>query len=535
MSSFSSEGPTRYTSALKPDISAPGDAITSTGAGTGTGAATIGGTSMATPHIAGVVALLRQLHPDLSPAEIKALIMNQATPKLENLDGSPVSATIMGAGLVRADQAADAVSLATPGSLSLGLREMADETVVVNSITVHNMDSAKHTYEASGAVRFADFDPAIATVRVGPSGGPFDDEFFFSLKPGKSRQVFVRIKLDPSVISPPEQEYGWFYFHPNVDGQVKIKQSKHGDDTLRVPWHVAPLASSDDSVSPATLDLTGGSATLDVDSGPAAGVSFVDTYLLGATDPATTGLEDDIVAIGARSFTGATIDGEPEGIPPDPEPLLGLGWLDFLTNADTPSEPVEFVVQTSGIHSISDMVETDVIIDVGADGVFADPAMQGDALLVHTADYGSAGAVCLFLLPSTFEACDAGYFADYSVYNSALMGLAVDAGLLGLTDETHVLSYSVTQCSGFPAAIELVTCETVGAIDPATDTWGPTLDVTDPALVVTPQVVGGFYGGGSGPITVEVGSAAPGDDPSLLVVFPNNPFADQGTVVTTST
>jgi hypothetical protein len=34
---------------------------------------------------------------------------------------------------------------------------------------------------------------------------------------------------------------------------------------------------------------------------------------------------------------------------------------------------------------------------------------------------------------------------------------------------------------------------------------------------------------------VEVGSAAPGDDPSLLVVFPNNPFADQGTVVTTST
>src|SRR6185503_2083943 len=53
MSTFSSEGPARLTSELKPDVTAPGDSITSANAGTGDGALTIGGTSMAAPHVSG--------------------------------------------------------------------------------------------------------------------------------------------------------------------------------------------------------------------------------------------------------------------------------------------------------------------------------------------------------------------------------------------------------------------------------------------------------------------------------------------------
>jgi subtilisin family serine protease len=40
---------------------------------------TISGTSMASPHMAGTMALLRQLHPDWSAEELKALAMNTAT------------------------------------------------------------------------------------------------------------------------------------------------------------------------------------------------------------------------------------------------------------------------------------------------------------------------------------------------------------------------------------------------------------------------------------------------------------------------
>lgn len=539
-SDFTSEGPTRYTSALKPDIAAPGDAVTSTLVGSGTGNLTIGGTSMATPHIAGVAALLRQIYPSLVPQEIKALMMNQATPKVPSVDGIPLSAAVIGAGRVRVDHSADAVSLATPGSLSLGLQADAGEKVLTRSIRVANMDTDKHHYVVNGAVRYFDFDPALVTIEVGPSGGPFTDSFAFNLKGGKRRTVFARFTLDPSVISPPEQLYGWYYFHPNVDGQIVVRQSVHGDrDKIRVPWHVAPLAGSDDAFAPAALDLTGGPGTLTLDSGPAAGVPFGDLYQLGATDPVDSGLEEDIVAIGARSFTGAQIDGQAEGVPSDPEPLLGLTWLEFLTNADTPSEPVEFVTVTSGVHSISDIVETDVLIDIGADGVFADPALQADALLVKIPDYGSGGTTCLFVLPTDFSACDAVYFADYSVYNSTLTGLAVDAGALGLSNATSTLSYSVTQCSGVFPIIEIVECETVGSIDPITGTYGPTLDVTDPPLAIDPIVCGGFFGGGActgvDAVTVDVGSAGPGDDPSVLAVFPNNAPGDQFDVVTTST
>ena len=538
LSSFTSEGPTRYTSALKPDIAAPGDAVTSTLAGSGTGDLTIGGSSMASPHVAGVAALLREIHPNLGPQEIKALMMNQATSAVANLDETRAPATVMGAGRVRADQSADAVSIATPPSLSLGLRAMTRRTVVIRSLRVRNLDDVRHGYRVKGSLRYFDFHPAIAHVDVGMSGGPFHDALTFRLAPGRAKTFFVRFTLDPSVIGASEQLFGWYYFLGNVDGHITIGQL-NGRDVLRVPWHVTPIGSSNDTMTPGALDLTGGSAELTLSSRRAPGVPFADLYLLGETDRETTGLEDDIVAIGARSFTGSTINGNADGVPTGTDPLLGLTWLEFLTQANTPTEPVEFVVQSAGVHSISDTVETDVLIDVGADGSFADPLMQADALLVKVPGFGSAGTTCLFMLPSTFGTCDATYFADYSVYNSTLTGVAVDARALGLSNSTNELSYAVTQCSGFAGTTELITCDTVGSIDPVTGTYRARLNVTDPAIGISPLVCGGFFGGApcdaGSPVTVTAGTVRPADDPRILVAFPNNPPPRQTLVVDTTT
>jgi len=63
---YSSRGPTGD-GRLKPDVMAPGGAIMSANAGSGDGYVSYSGTSMATPHVAGVAALMIQANPDVAP------------------------------------------------------------------------------------------------------------------------------------------------------------------------------------------------------------------------------------------------------------------------------------------------------------------------------------------------------------------------------------------------------------------------------------------------------------------------------------
>ncbi len=75
---FSSKGPTKD-GRIKPEISAVGVDVTSSVSGGGY--EDWSGTSMATPHIAGLMALLLQQNPSLTPTEIKELIKQTATDK----------------------------------------------------------------------------------------------------------------------------------------------------------------------------------------------------------------------------------------------------------------------------------------------------------------------------------------------------------------------------------------------------------------------------------------------------------------------
>ncbi len=81
---FSSRGPTTD-GRVKPDVVLPGvDIVAPRAGGTSMGAVvdewytSASGTSMATPHAAGVCALLLQAHPGLSPAHMKARLMETA-------------------------------------------------------------------------------------------------------------------------------------------------------------------------------------------------------------------------------------------------------------------------------------------------------------------------------------------------------------------------------------------------------------------------------------------------------------------------
>jgi serine protease AprX len=74
---FSSRGPTAD-GRIKPDLCAPGERISAARANSRTGYVRYSGTSMASPFVAGVAALVRQANPNLSAAEVKDLLKETA-------------------------------------------------------------------------------------------------------------------------------------------------------------------------------------------------------------------------------------------------------------------------------------------------------------------------------------------------------------------------------------------------------------------------------------------------------------------------
>ncbi|MEW2489691.1 S8 family serine peptidase [Streptomyces sp. NPDC048411] len=107
---FSSRGPARISHTLKPEIAAPGVGISAAAAG-GRGVyayRTMSGTSMATPHVAGAAAIVKQRHPDWTAQQIKAALVSSAKNSI------PGDARETGGGRLDVKAAIDAQVLGAP-------------------------------------------------------------------------------------------------------------------------------------------------------------------------------------------------------------------------------------------------------------------------------------------------------------------------------------------------------------------------------------------------------------------------------------
>ncbi|MDQ0173916.1 S8 family serine peptidase [Paenibacillus tundrae] len=116
MNSSSSRGPAKVTLDIKPDIVAPGTSILSTIPAYGKDEPAADytqaydrktGTSMATPHVAGLIALLIEKHPDWTPFDIKVALMNNG----KVLDTNQFDVFDQGAGRIQAVNTIDPVAL----------------------------------------------------------------------------------------------------------------------------------------------------------------------------------------------------------------------------------------------------------------------------------------------------------------------------------------------------------------------------------------------------------------------------------------
>ena len=188
---FSSRGPVPGEWAIKPDVLAPGVAIRSTVPLTGALGnpdryRELSGTSMATPHVAGAAALLRQLHPTWTPEQIKANLMNTA----RDLGLDPY---VQGAGRIRVDAAATVPALVVPGSLSLGLDDLTLPVWrVTRPLTVTNVSTAAQscTFSISSIL------PAGITVTLVPTQVVF--------APGQGHSLTFTVEVDNGSVPMPD-------------------------------------------------------------------------------------------------------------------------------------------------------------------------------------------------------------------------------------------------------------------------------------------------------------------------------------------
>ncbi|MFE5108298.1 S8 family serine peptidase [Streptomyces sp. NPDC056663] len=144
---FTSQGPRFGDQALKPDLSAPGVSILAARSQlvSGTGLYTsMSGTSMATPHVAGVAALLAEKHPDWTGAQLKNALMSSS----KTLDASSYA---LGSGRVDVAAAITANVTAT-GSADLGFFSWPYEANKPVTKTVTYTNSSDQPVELSLAV-----------------------------------------------------------------------------------------------------------------------------------------------------------------------------------------------------------------------------------------------------------------------------------------------------------------------------------------------------------------------------------------------
>jgi subtilisin family serine protease len=270
---------------IKPEIGAPGASV-SANVGTGTGTGAFGGTSGASPMVAGSAALLLEAQPGLTPAETKAKLMNTGD---TNIDIDPFSGlaeiTRIGGGEVRVDQAIGAPAAAwdddaLQGGLSFGFVDANKSVQTLHKkVRVRNYSDKAITYSITPTFRF-DGDAASGAVSV-------DAPQKVKVR-ANSDQVFnVKMTINGMALAGNFMNSGSQGANPGAltanefDGYLQLE----GDDgsSLHLPWHVLPRQSAN-VVGRSVLTFSDGVDNVSLTNN-GVGTAQIDAYSLLAVSP----------------------------------------------------------------------------------------------------------------------------------------------------------------------------------------------------------------------------------------------------------
>jgi minor extracellular serine protease Vpr len=218
LTAFSSRGPSSI-GGLKPDVTAPGEFIYSgaiktcnpSGTSDPSGFTSDSGTSQATPHVSGSVALLKQLNPAWTPAQIKSALVSTANPDVFLESDSTMRGGVLGAGAGRVDLSRAFTVGATfqPASLSFGFHKLGGAAMSLgSSFTITNVTSSQSTFTLT--VQSLDPDPGVTAGLSSQS---------INLAPGQTQSVTLNISANASA---PSRDYTGLVIVTGPDGQALL-------------------------------------------------------------------------------------------------------------------------------------------------------------------------------------------------------------------------------------------------------------------------------------------------------------------------
>jgi minor extracellular serine protease Vpr len=286
--SFSSGGPRSGDSALKPDLTGPGVSIASAGMGTGNQFAVLSGTSMASPHVAGSAALVRQAHPSWGLVKYwKAALVNTADPALV----ADYTTRINGNGFVQVQKAVKTQVVATSvndtATISYGFAET--NTTFTQNRVVHlkNFGNTVATFSVGHSLDAGSphtVSPSVKTVRV-PAHGI------------ASFSVALRV---------PAKTVGDSSAFRDVSGRITLTPTGGSNSGigLALAYYMVPRATSKIHTALNMQQvLSRGSSRATVTNSGGAIAGTADWYAWGTSDPKETGLgPNDIRAVGVQTF-----------------------------------------------------------------------------------------------------------------------------------------------------------------------------------------------------------------------------------------